>query len=231
MEYKKYQTTPDINESIRSLREDGIFVVENFVDKLDIDEFYSEVLSLCRDRGENYEFGRSYRGGGLKDHEGLPTLYKYYSSPWISEVTEKFTSMGCSLDKIFATHDYISDGEMARNGFLHFDRQRCLKFFIYLNDVDETNGAFTCCIGSNSDGEILRKESWNTTTSQYEGVKNRPELDFPEMASKYKKTPVIENAGTLIVFDTDTFHMGGVLDEGKERLVVRSHKYISKNGE
>tara|TARA_B100001564_G_C20157849_1_gene454004 strand:+ start:72 stop:452 length:381 start_codon:yes stop_codon:yes gene_type:complete len=122
---------------------------------------------------------------------------------------------------VFATHDYKYEGELARNGWLHFDRHWRLKFFIYLTDVDKSSGAFSCSIGSREKGAALRKAAWNAPT--YEGVKNRIGLDYPELLDQYPCEPVEAPAGTLIVFDTDTFHMGGKCDEGNERLIVRLH--------
>jgi hypothetical protein len=40
---------------------------------------------------------------------------------------------------------------------------------------------------------------------------------------------MIGGAGTLILFDSDVFHMGGVLKDGGERMVTRIH-YMSKEG-
>jgi len=54
-------------------------------------------------------------------------------------------------------------------------------------------------------------------------VKNRIELDYPELLEEYPSEPVEGKAGTLIVFDTNTFHKGGLVEEEKERLVVRLH--------
>ena len=67
----------------------------------------------------------------------------------------------------------------------------------------------------------LRRMAWNAPA--YEDVKNRIGLDYPELVDQYPCEPVEAPAGTLIVFDTDTFHMGGKCDEGKERLIARLH--------
>jgi hypothetical protein len=49
------------------------------------------------------------------------------------------------------------------------------------------------------------------------------EVEFPEVIDEYPPEAVNGTAGTLIVFDTDTFHMGGRVEENKSRLVVRGH--------
>ena len=105
-------------------------------------------------------------------------------------------------------------------GYISIDHWR-LKFFIYLTDVDKSSGAFNCSVGSRPFGRELRNHAWGV--KDYEGVKNRIELDYPELLEEWPCEPVEAPAGTLIVFDTDTFHKGGKCDEGKERLIVRLH--------
>ena len=92
---------------------------------------------------------------------------------------------------------------------------------IYLTDIDGSSGAFCCSVGSRAQGSALRIIAWNSP--DYESVKNRIELDYPELLEKYPCEPIEAPAGTLIVFDTDTFHRGGKCDEGEERLIVRLH--------
>ena len=76
-------------------------------------------------------------------------------------------------------------------------------------------------MGSRGLGMHLRTHAWGA--KDYEGVKNRIELDYPKLLEEWPCEPVEAPAGTLIVFDTDTFHKGGKCDEGKERLIVRLH--------
>ena len=59
-------------------------------------------------------------------------------------------------------------------------------------------------------------------------VKNRLELDYPELYDPKKLIPVEGKAGTLIVFDSDLFHQGGKINKkGLERIVLRMHNYLS----
>jgi len=150
-------------------------------------------------------------------------FFQVYTNPWMQGLHRQYTNGSQQYGmNVFATHDYKYEGELARNGWLHFDRHWRLKFFIYLTDIDKSSGAFSCCVGSKQKGMELRTSAWNSP-SHYEDVKNRIELDYPELLDQYPCEPVEAAAGTLIVFDTDTFHMGGKCDEGKERLIVRLH--------
>ena len=122
--------------------------------------------------------------------------------------------------EVFITHDYKHDNGLARNGFLHFDRIHTFKYFIYLSDVNENCGPFSIVPKSHTKGKQLRGK----TSGQYQEQKNRILLDYPELG--YTNNDVVQilgNAGDLMIFDTDTFHMGGAVKKGNERLIIRGH--------
>tara|TARA_R100000008_G_scaffold84042_1_gene70525 strand:- start:1440 stop:2111 length:672 start_codon:yes stop_codon:yes gene_type:complete len=214
------ESTPDT--MAKTLLEDGVFKIENYLDEDTLRNLYNEILEKCRNEGSDYEFGRSYRGEDISTFSEHGAVHKVYNVEWMRNLHQFYTGRTDNYGmNVFATHDYKFEGELARNGWLHFDRHWRLKFFIYLTDVNESSGAFGCSVGSRVLGQQLRANAWGA--KDYDGVKNRIELDYPELLDKWPCEPVEAPAGTLIVFDTDTFHKGGKCDEGKERLIVRLH--------
>ena len=213
---------PLIDVMRHTLVEDGVFKIEDYLSQDTLSELHSEVLHRCNTEGSDYEFGTSYRGGDLSTYPEENIIRRVYDTEWMKALHENYTGRPQTYGmNVFATHDYKFDGELARNGWLHFDRHWRLKFFLYLTDVDIKSGAFSCSVGSRIAGEKLREKAWQQPS--YEDVKNRIELDYPELLETYAATPVEGKAGTLIVSDTDTFHKGGKCDEGRERLIVRLH--------
>lgn len=214
--------TDDLDKMKHVLVEDGVFKVDDYIQGDTLTELHDDILNRCNTEAGHYEFGRNYRGGDLSTYNQLSIISKVYNAEWMKGLHELYTGRPQTYGmNVFATHDYKFTGELARNGWLHFDRHWRLKFFLYLTDIDVSSGAFGCSVGSRFAGETLRLKAWQQPT--YEDVKNRIELDYPELLDKYPTQPVEGKAGTLIVFDTDTFHKGGKCDEGKERLVVRLH--------
>ena len=215
------QDTP-LEEMRKTLFRDGVFKIENYLKGSDLTGLHDEVYNKCENEAGHYEFGRNYRGEDLSKYPEDSAISKTYNQQWMKDLHGLYTG---NTDRyginVFATYDYKFEGELARNGWLHFDRLWRLKFFIYLTDIDSSSGAFACSVGSRAKGEELRQKAWNTP--DYEGVKNRIDLDYPELAHEYPAEPVEAPAGTLIVFDTNTFHKGGKCQKGKERLVVRLH--------
>lgn len=212
----------DLEKMRHVLVEDGVFRVDNYVLGDTLTELHNQVLYRCSTEAEHYEFGRNYRGGDLSTYHSSDIISRVYNAEWMRKLHDLYTGRSNTYGmNVFATHDYKFTGELARNGWLHFDRHWRLKFFLYLTDIDVSSGAFSCSVGSRFAGATLREKAWEQP--QYEDVKNRIGLDYPELLDKYPTESVEGKAGTLIVFDTDTFHKGGKCDEGRERLIVRLH--------
>lgn len=225
----------------------GIFIVDSYLSKEELTLLNKEAKEYHKSIGKSYQFGTTYGIEIVKDINEESQHYKTFSKPWMKEL---FLNLNSNNQKgfftsIYSTHDFKYDGSVGRNGYLHFDRNRSLKFFFYLNDVTEKNAAFYIQEDSHHLGKKLRENAWGNlipTPSDnlskkilhklfgkpFEKIKNRIELDYPEHMVPNKVIPVEGKAGTLIVFDSDIFHKGGLIQkEGLERLVLRMHSYLS----
>ena len=224
----------------------GIFKIDSYLSKQELSLLNEEVQKYHDSISKSYQFGTIYSIGLNKiDYESQH--YKTFSRLWMKEL---FLNLNSNIEKgfftyIYSTHDFKYDGSIGRNGYLHFDRNRSLKFFFYLNDVTEQNAAFYIQEDSHLLGKKLREKAWRKLIptpndnfikkgvfkifgKPFEKVKNRIELDYPESLIPEKLIPVEGKAGTLIVFDSDIFHKGGLIrKEGLERTVLRMHSYLS----
>jgi len=238
----------EISKLTSILDQKGIFKIDSYLTLLEIDCLKSEVLKYHKTNGKSYPFGSTYAIENLKSLSDSSLQIKVFSKPWMKELFLKYNnniSKGF-FTNIYSTYDYKNSGELGRNGFLHFDRNASLKFFLYLNDVTKENGAFYIQPGSHKLGKKLREKAWGKLIptpndnfikkisqkffgTKFNQVKNRIEIDYPELYDSSKLIPVEGKAGTLIVFDSDIFHLGGLIEKkGLERLVLRMHSYLSK---
>jgi hypothetical protein len=139
-------------------------------------------------------------------------------------------------------------------GKLHYDRRHQLKFIVYLNDVDETNGAFGCIPASHGLGRTLFHKGWrqvlNLKTDDPAEIEEAA-AEVPEDRPEYRLVPcVLENmstigdfipqrdrlsidgpAGTLVAFDTHLLHYGGMVATSKERWTLKGHTFAIADGE
>lgn len=215
---KHVKNYTDLKTTLPILKEDGCFVVENTISQEDLQLLKKEILTKCTE-GQNYEFGKLYRGSNIESYSKNSPIYRFFSQQWMRDLTKAYTTQPFGRS-IIATHDYINTNDWARQGWLHFDKQKSFKFFLYLTDVDASCGALNLSPGSVQEGEKLNK--YLNANNLYESNR-KLETSYPELVAKYPSEAIEGAAGTLIVFDTDTFHKGGVVAEGKERLIVRMH--------
>ena len=239
---------PNINMLAETVQEYGIFKIDSYLNIEELNVLKEEVLNHHKTKGIPYPFGTTYAIDDLEKLSKDSYQKGVFSKPWMKEL---FLAYNNNIHKgfltsIYSTYDFKNTGELGRNGYLHFDRNASLKFFLYLNDVYKENGAFFIQPSSHKLGKELREKAWGKFIptpndnffkkvflkffgKKFSDVKNRLELDYPELYDSSKLIPVEGKAGTLIVFDSDIFHLGGLIEKnGLERLVLRMHSYLSK---
>lgn len=167
-----------------------------------------------------YSAGKACRVMGYAGHG--KAIEDLFNDPMMTRLTQSFSPSFHHGREVFATLDNVEKSDTPRNGFLHFDRHHRFKFLVYLTDVKKENAAFGAVPGSSTKGRELRE---GQTMGNYDDLKNRIELDFSELNTSEKDVIYVEGkAGTIIVLDTDCFHLGGNVEKG-ERLLIRSHAY------
>lgn len=238
---------PDSIEKMHSiLLNEGIFIVESFLSNSQLNEIKRDVLETHKEIGEEYEFGSVYSLQNPLKLKKYSIQKDIFSKPWMKELFFQYNKKNLNgyFKSIYSTYDNKYEEGIGRNGYLHFDRNVALKYFLYLNDVSEENGAFYIQPNSHKLGKKLREKAWGKFIpteknnliekiiirlfgKNFSDIKNRLEIDYEQYFEPKKLIPVEGKAGTLIVFDTDVFHLGGrIKKKGMERLVLRMHNYL-----
>jgi ectoine hydroxylase-related dioxygenase (phytanoyl-CoA dioxygenase family) len=215
----------DVDRAVDTLETAGIFVQEEFLD--------SNTLSRVREEYEQL-FSQSITGVTLGDHppgrmatietgatdeKGPNTILEIFLSNAFRTVAERYMPKNSVFnDRILATHEFRSGPTTDT----HFDSVRTLKFFIYLLDTDEGNGAFRYAHGTHTSNSSYR----------HRFLQNGGHLldlqNIPSAAEPINLVPICAPAGSLLIFDTDGFHAGGVIgDDSRERKVLRARSVFS----
>ena len=203
---------------VNTLREYGICKISNYLSGEILNNLTLEVKEALKGEGDDsYAFGKALKFF----RPPLPVMSDVFSSSEMSAVAYDYMGEHYLNYDIFITHDWKHDNGLARNGYLHFDRRFTFKFLVYLSDVDENCGPFSIVPRSHLKGKELREKMGG---DEYEDKKNRIFLDYPELGyTEEDIVPILGKAGDLIVFETDIFHLGGLVEEGRERLLIRGH--------
>jgi len=214
-------------ESIKKkLKEDGYVVVRDYLKDEPMKEFFfkevEDVLSSSTD--VKYKFGKAERIGSLGENLQKRRGMSYcFTTPLLEDIRKERFNGNCKFTEIFVTHEFTNENGLERNGYLHFDRLWSLKYFYYITDMTRIEqGPLAVVPGSHIRGKNLRKLQRG---KPYGEQANRIKIDYPELYEDIKSsiTPIYGPAGTLIIFDTDTFHMGGTVSGGHERKICRLH--------
>ena len=140
-----------------------------------------------------------------------------FLSDFMGNVSSRYFKTKCIVnDDVFFTHEKASKTPILP---WHFDRQQALKFYINLIDVDGSNGAFEFDIGSHREGHF-RANYYILAGIKVGDIPNNVPIN-----ELHNPIVVAVEAGDLVIFDADGFHRGGVVNEGKERKIVRGHTH------
>jgi hypothetical protein len=149
-----------------------------------------------------------------------PETAAFFANPLMGEVADGYFGAGryrlngeIFVSNITETHGPQFDPPFA----LHFDKRQVLKFFVYLTDTDERNGAMRVLPGSN-----IRNRAARTDAMARSALKDIPNV-LPEPATP--SLPVCGPAGTMFVFDTDMCHGASTVQPGFTRRTMRGHTH------
>ena len=213
-----------LEKIIDTLRENGLAVCYGYLE--DVESIKAECERIIENTEEDdYLFGKAARIGSVYDNiESNPAIGSFFAQEWMFQAFQQYTGKVANFNEIFVQHDYRNDRGVSRNGILHFDRISTFKYMLYLTDVEKDCGALSVIPETHLDGAYLRASARKDAQNQYDKIKNWPLVDYPELGyTEDDVVPVCGKAGTLIIFDTDLFHRGGLVEDEKDRLMIRSH--------
>lgn len=123
---------------------------------------------------------------------------------------------GYNLYSIFRTLDTKHSKHVAQNP--HFDKLPTLKFMLYVNDINESNGSFCLSPGSHKwVDETFGKYRFFQKSKNY----NEISREIPKSILD-RLQPINGKAGTIIIFYTNCIHHQGIVQEGSCKI-VRAH--------
>ncbi|HIE84168.1 MAG TPA: hypothetical protein EYQ00_10115 [Dehalococcoidia bacterium] len=207
-----FEAPASVTDVTAAVSQSGVCVINGYVEDGGIPRESLDAL-LTGTLAKDYPYGKVVRELGSELQPHIPHIFSLIAGRFPRELSSLFGTP--RLDAVFLTHDFRNDQGIAANGYLHFDKIPTLKFMLYLTDCEASSGAFSCIPGSHTLGRRLRLE--NSDNNRI-AESNSPFSYLHEMIE-----PINGPAGTFIVFHTDILHCGGRVEDGRERIVARSH--------
>ncbi len=151
------------------------------------------------------------------DIEHFPVTFEVFGQKMMSEVAMDYLGTpDIALNhQIYVNYFHGVAKPIQKLPFLaHFDKISTFKFFVYLTDTTEENGAMGIDPGSNIENCQIREKAL---------AREGHTTLIPNVKENIQLTPVEGPAGTLFIFDTDASHGVGFVQEGHQRRIMRGH--------
>ena len=222
MESYDFQTNKNTDSVLKALGQHGIALIKSYLDTDRIESLIAEFESCKSLNGQwirtlDYSVGQAYsiQRSGI-DKQSLPTISDVFSAPALKEIMRRYLGETELFNhEIFLCKDVVGSTHIAQD--LHFDRIPSFKFFFYLRDTSDKNGAFYCVPGSH----LWTRNFQARLRADHEKPSLEISRQIPDDLIK-RQIPVCAPAGSLIIFHTDTLHRTGHVQRN-ERLVMRGH--------
>lgn len=216
------KSEPCLAEALAALRRDGAYVVRGFLDPSEVDALrreFAHFLSGDAEDGINMDHppGQGFRIV-FNDAERRPRnfedtqTFSVFQNQTLKDLAAAYLSQPAFFEKVIGTYDYHA-GPLSD---VHFDTRRSLKFMIYLKDTSEATGAFCYLPGTQKRNSRFRRRF-----TFLGGIRSHIPNSLGQK-DRHRMVSVEAKAGTLIVFDTDVLHCGGVLQAGESREIIRA---------
>ena len=149
----KYEGENSVESCLEKLAEHGVLVIEDFLGQNDLNvliQEYENILKLENDviSAIDYPQGVARRIEFSKlDANSFPKTHEVFNMEFMKKVTNRYLGTPNHFNhEIYVARD--EHEEINALNKLHYDKLSTLKFFLYLNDIDKSNGAFEAVPGS-----------------------------------------------------------------------------------
>lgn len=218
----KFKGEESVEECLEKLAEFGVLVLEDYLPKdirTKLLTEYEEILNTENDYISHLDYpqgvARRIDFPNLKADE-YPMTHEVFNADFMKRMADRYLGTPNHFNhEIYVARD--EHEEVNALNQLHYDKLSTLKFFLYLNDIDSSNGAFEAVPGSHK----LAQNIMEHYRKRGKKIANLPNRDLPN--DLQNAIPMEAKAGSLIIFTTDTYHRAGRVDEGKNRMIMRAH--------
>ena len=223
-----FECIKNVNDIIEALNIHGIAIVPGFLTSDQLHTFkksFSEIMDNplpCINRKPKHPSNPNgkqvYIDPERAKNDGFPEYSSIFQDGLVNSIADAF----------FAPHAFNLNPEILLTHLRasptpilpwHFDRMQALKFWIYVEDASQDDGAFEYCPGTHWEGRYRAAYHMATGTA----VRYIPN-DVPDHRIQNPVT-LEAKAGDLLIFDPDGFHRGGVVKPGHERKVIRADTF------
>lgn len=215
----------DVDDAIRRLRKFGIVILSKPIPmelllllNREFDWIMEGRSKIAQQDVYTAETGNDCVKLKVVDYWGFPGLYGLFSNQIIIEIAKQYFEESFHFDhKVYLSSNLgVAKSIMEVPFVMHWDVTHSLQFYIYLDQTDSDNGAFTCIPGGHIERRKERERELSRADVAYADIKNTFVCNSDEVVS------VDGLAGTLFFIDSDIPHAAGWVKGGNKRRLLRN---------
>jgi len=221
----------NIENILKKLKNNGYYVIDNYFSNNDIEVLNNDFENFMKNNSYSFHLNEDFIKCKTLDINFEKNFNKDYyfeklnKDKLIYQISKKYLKKNYKPSKFMAcqTFGQINDNYSKNKKFAfvpHSDETYFLKFFIYLSDVNIENGPLSVAPGSHIVSK-KKRHKWILSGKDY------LKRDKVNLNYESEMLPLIGKRGTMIIFDTDIIHKGGVPKDGMSRKVLRYDVYSS----
>jgi hypothetical protein len=199
----------------------GAAILRGYIKGHDLELLKNEVIMMAEAGHHVYSKGdsivSSYEWRHITEQK-FPQTRKFMRTPFVRKIAEEFfgqyETMCASIRSL-----YYRNAEVG-NEHWHIDPTTSLKYFVYLNDIDQGNGCTEYSLGSHKEGFLRRLH--HHTACNVVNDPNRLALRVDD-ADIVSSSPIEAEAGSVLIFNPNGYHRAGVIQPGRERIILAAY--------
>ena len=210
--YPNYTPSAEAKDIALHIEKNGYYKIENFLDINQIDKVSDKLNEILGDANHPYNQNKiSLKDAQEQKHyiqclqplENVPEIHPFVFNDLIIDIAGAYLDCQPGFGTCNLRRSFVNNLEEGGTQLYHVDPNspRFLKFFIYLDDVDENGGPFCYIEGSHTKKFTINGFHWN---KQYRWDKNIINNIYKNDKIKY----LTAKKGDLIMADTNGWHRG-----------------------
>jgi hypothetical protein len=202
----------DQEKIVKELRFRGVSVLKGVLSSEDCANIIEQIEASDITPSWEDNFGSDKRYYGIENRVNIPK----FLDKLVNEIHDKYFPKTKHVNTWMYNHIRgVKNNEGSGGGWHRDDPVRNqLKFILYLNDVDESNGPFKYITGSHTVfSKILTSLVRLKIVSRFSSVPSHGSITYTG------------KSGTIIIADTSGIHRGSLLELGTERKALTSYSY------
>ena len=214
---KKIINNFNIKNIIQNIKNEGFYLFDDFLEKNYVDQLNQEFEKVIKnkenslnDKNANTIQVRYFDKLNLFDENLTNTLSVFNNDQFRKIIHKLYRTRFFYNNQIFFQQTNLTNKPAA--GEVHFDILHQYKIWIFLNDVDESNGPIEIFPKSHIENKITRLKNYKDA-KRFDNRANR----IDKLIGKKIKA----NSGSILIFDSDLFHRATSVKRGSRKMIKR----------